>query len=106
MNAESLLRALCQRNQVPYSYGERLLPLVRRALEAPEQVRDRILVLVDRNLKDHAQGAVGHEKLYRDLEEEILVAVARVLHDWTPSEPLLDLGSTLGGLSFQNPEST
>jgi hypothetical protein len=35
----------------------------------------------------------------------VLVAVARVLHDWTPSEPMLDLGSTLGGLGAQGPET-
>ena len=105
MTPESLLQVLCERNGVPYSSGERLLPLVRRALEAPEQVRDRILILVDRNLREQSPEG-GTEKIYQELEEEILVAVAKVLHDWTPSEPLLDLGSTLGGLSFQNPEST
>jgi len=106
MTPESTLRELCERNQVPYSYGERLLPIVRRALEAPDLTRDRILALVERNLQQRADGEAGHEKLARELEHEILLAVARVLHDWTPSDPLLGLGGTLGRLSFRNPESS
>jgi hypothetical protein len=98
MNAENLLRALCERHGLPPDYGARLLPLVERALQAPEAVRDRILRLVDVNLKSCAEGRVDHEKLWRDLDQEVLVAVARVLHHWTPSEPMLDLGGHLGGL--------
>jgi hypothetical protein len=105
MTPESTLRALCERNQVPYSYGERLLPIVRSALEAPESTRERILALVERNLQQRADGIAGTEKLARSLEYETLLAVARVLHDWSPSDPLLDLGRTLGRLSFRNPES-
>lgn len=104
MTPESTLRALCERNQVPYSYGERLLPIVRRALEAPDETRERILALVERNLQQRADGVAGSEKLARDLENEILLAVARVLHDWSPSDPLLDMGGSIGGLSFKNPD--
>ncbi len=104
MTPESTLRSLCERNQVPYSAGERLLPIVRRALEAPDDTRDRILALVERNLQQRGDGISGREKLARDLEHEILLAVARVLHDWSPSDPLLDLGSNLGGPSFRSPE--
>ncbi|MFO1010816.1 MAG: hypothetical protein U1F29_12200 [Planctomycetota bacterium] len=98
MNAENLLRAMCERHGLPPDYGARLLPLVRRALQAPEDVRDRILRLVDGNLKSCAEGRVDPEKLWRDLDGEVLIAVARVLHNWTPSEPMLDLGTHLGGL--------
>ncbi len=106
MTPESTLRSLCERNQVPYSDGERLLPIVRRALEAPDDTRDRILALVERNLQQRGDGVGVQEKLARDLEHEILLAVARVLHNWSPSDPLLDLGSSnLGGLSFRNPET-
>jgi hypothetical protein len=105
MTPESTLRGLCERNQVPYSRAERLLPIVARALEAPESTRERILALVERNLQQPGGGAAGQEKLARDLEHEILLAVARVLHGWSPSDPLLDLGNTLGGLSFRNPET-
>jgi hypothetical protein len=99
MSPEDTLRALCERNQVPYDEGQRYLPLIRSALEAPDLTRERMLALVDRNLQQRHEGSAGHEKLARDLEHETLLAVARVLHDWTPSEPLLDLGSSLGGLS-------
>jgi len=94
MNPESTLRSLCERNQVPYSLalGERLLPIVRRALESPDETRERILALVERNLKLRAAGGDGQERLERDLEHEILVAVARVMHDWAPTDPFLDLG--------------
>ena len=30
-----------------------------------------------------------------EVDREVLVAVARVLHGWTPSDSMLDLGSTL-----------
>jgi len=108
MTPEDTLRSLCERNQVPYSEGQRLLPVVRRAFEAPDWTRDRILALVDQNLQQRipGAGAAAQEKLARDIEHETLLAVARVLHDWTPSEPLLDLGSSLGGLSFRNPDNS
>lgn len=98
MNAENLLRAMCERHGLPADYGQRLLPLVRRALLAPQPVRDRILRLVDTNLRSCAEGQVDQEKLWSTLDHEVLVAVARVLHGWTPSDPMLDLGTHLGGL--------
>ncbi|MFN0241534.1 MAG: hypothetical protein ACKVWV_01450 [Planctomycetota bacterium] len=70
-------------------------------MESPEEVRERILALVDGNLAQCAQGQGGYDHLWRDLDQEVLVAVARVLHDWTPSEPLLDLGPGLGGLGLR-----
>lgn len=106
MTPEDTLRALCERNHVPYGEGQRLLPIVQRALEAPIATRDRILALVDQNLQQRVTSEAGHQQLARDIEHETLLAVARVLHDWTPSEPLLGLGSTLGGLSLRNPETS
>ena len=92
MNPESTLRSLCERIQVPYSRAERLLPIVRRALESPDEMRERILALVERNLRSSATDSEAQARLDRDLENEILVAVARVLHDWGPTDPFLDLG--------------
>jgi hypothetical protein len=97
MNAENLLRAMCERHGLSPEAGARLLPLVRRALAAPADVRDRILRLVDTNLKGCPSGQIEPDKLWRDLDNEVLIAVARVLHAWTPSAPMLDLGSQLGG---------
>jgi len=95
MTPESLLRTLCEHHSIPYSQGQRLLPLVRRAFEAPSEVRDRILTLVDRNLREQAQRIPESERLHQTREEEILISVARVLHDWSPSEPLLDISHRL-----------
>jgi len=105
MTPELTLRALCKRNQVPYSDGEPLLPIVRRALQAPDAARDRILALVEDNLRLRGQGVAGREKLALDLEQEILLAVARLLHDWSPSDPMLDLGKQTRRLSSQNPDA-
>lgn len=98
MNAENLLRAICERHGLPPDYGVRLLPLIRRALQAPDDVRDRILRLVDGNLKSCAEGRIDPERLWRDLDSEVLIAVARVLHNWSPTEPMLDLGAQFDGL--------
>ena len=109
MTPESLLRSLCDRHGLPFTEALPLLPLVRRALEAPLEVRDRILVLVDRNLAEKAEArATGAKEGRKDREDEMLIAVARVLHGWVPTEPLLDLGSSLRDLSAQNqnPESS
>jgi hypothetical protein len=105
MTPENLLRSMCERHGLPADYGRRLLPLVRKAMDAPDEVRERILALVDGNLANRAQGSAELESHLEGTDQEVLVAVARVLHDWTPSEPMLDLGSTLGGLGAQGPET-
>jgi hypothetical protein len=114
MTPENLLRSMCERHGLPAEYGQRLLPLVRRAMEAPDEVRDRLLALVDGNLADHAQsgpsdaedadGAQREVEIQRDIDEDVLIAVARVLHGWSPSEPLFDFGSSVGGLETQDPD--
>jgi hypothetical protein len=102
MTPELFLRTLCEQNAVPYSLGVRLLPLVRRAFEAPLDVRDRILLLVDRNLREQAEGLPESERMAHRMEEQMLVAVARVLHEWSPSEPMLDVSERLSGLDLGN----
>lgn len=93
MTPENWLRSVCERHGLPASYGLRLIPLVRRAMEAPDEVRERILALVEGNLVQRARGESGDPTLMRDLDHEVLLAVAKVLHNWSPSEPMLDLGS-------------
>lgn len=97
MNAESQLRRMCARLGLPFHLGTRLLPLVERALRSPEDVRERLLALVEANLahcaRDHKQG----HSLQERLDTEVLVAVARVLHAWSPSRMMLDLGDQLEG---------
>ncbi|MDA1266989.1 MAG: hypothetical protein O2816_18065 [Planctomycetota bacterium] len=100
MDARRLLLRMCTRHQLAYSDASRLLPLIERALTSPNHVRDRILVLVENNLARKATGNAARttEQVHRDLDEEVLVSVTRVLHNWTPTSKVLDLGQVLPGL--------
>ena len=42
--------------------------------------------------------AVTSDQVHRDLDEEVLTSVAGVLHNWTPSSKVLDLGQVMPGL--------
>jgi len=92
MEAEIILSRLCERHGVEPDRGARLLPLVRWALEGPQDARERILRLVEASLK---AGQAVPQRALKDLEvaaeHALLVAVARVLHMWSPDEGLLDL---------------
>ncbi|MBL8861616.1 MAG: hypothetical protein JNK02_06345 [Planctomycetes bacterium] len=94
MSAEHLVRALCARHGLPDEAGTPFLPLVRKALLATDTTRERILRLVDEALADRAD-AVANGTRDAAGDDRVLMAVARVLHPWTPSEGILDLGSTL-----------
>lgn len=104
MSPEDLVRALCQRHGLPAEAGAPYLDLVAKALLAPDDVRDRILKLVDAGLSERATAELTQKRALTDAEREVLVAVARVLHTWTPSGSMLDLGSTLGQIG-QEPEA-
>lgn len=94
MSAENLVRALCARHGLPEDAGIPFLPLVRKALVATDGTRERILRLVDDALGERGEAlAKGSRDPAGD--DRVLVAVARVLHPWTPSEGMLDLGSSL-----------
>ena len=71
--------------------------MVERALESPAQLRDRLLRLVEENLarRSPKSAAPSLRETTRDLEEEILFSVARILHNWTPSGKILDLSRLL-----------
>ena len=81
MDARTELERLCTRYAVPLEHGQRLLPLIERALRAPPELRQRILEVVEATLNADA------EELSRskDLEQRILIAVAQVLHAWPRS---------------------
>jgi len=116
MDARRLLQRMCARHGLALQDAIRLLPLIERALLAPQTVRDRILALVEHNLTRKAEGArpgaaqrpgestgaASPSELsgpfQADLDAEILVSVARVLHAWTPSAKLLELGRVLPDL--------
>lgn len=91
---------MCQRHGLTADDSARLLPLIERALHAPNSVRDRILLLVDHNLSKKATGTSSRDpqRVQHDLDEEILCSVGRVLHRWTPSPKLLELGRILPDL--------
>jgi hypothetical protein len=93
MEAESLLNQLCARHGVDPASGARLLPLVRWALEAPPESRERILQVVENQLRGEPQegelNASGDRQVAA--EHAVLVAVAKVLHQWNPKLSLLDL---------------
>ena len=99
MNPRRLLERMCARHRLSFNRARPLLPLVERALASPARLRDRILALVDANIARRAGGVVtGVEGLARDLDEEVLSSVAKVLHNWTPSKSVLDIGGSLRNL--------
>jgi hypothetical protein len=104
MTPEDLVRALCARHGLPPEAGAPYLILVQKALTAPDEVRDRILTLVNEGLSQRAQGLTAVPPAGQEVDREILVAIAKVLHTWAPSDSMLDLGSTLGHFG-QGPEA-
>ncbi len=94
MSADELIRALCARHGLPPEAGAAFLPLVRKALASVDASRDRLLRLVDEALAERAD-ALSSGVQERRAADRTLVAVARVLHTWSPSEGMLDLGSSL-----------
>ncbi len=94
MSAEHLVRALCARHGLPEEAGTPFLPLVRKALQSTDGTRERILRLVDEALGERGEAlATGSRNPAGD--DRVLIAVARVLHAWTPSDGMLDLGSSM-----------
>jgi hypothetical protein len=94
MNPENVVRALCARHGLPPEAGVPYMSLVEKALAAPDDLRERLLTLVDGSLAQRAQGIPDDPAMWKEADREVLLAVARVLHGWTPSAPMLDLGST------------
>ena len=94
MSAENLVRALCARHGLPEEAGTPFLPLVRKALASTDGTRERILRLVDESLAERGE-ALARGSRDPAGDDRVLIAVARTLHPWTPSEGILDLGSTL-----------
>jgi len=83
MNPLTILTSLCAHFDVPVSKGRKLIPLIERALEAPEPIKGRILSLIKRTLKREAE---RHKATQREsaLDERMLGVVAKVVHPWTP----------------------
>ena len=96
MDAERLLHRMCRRRGLPASRANELLPLVQRAVVSSSKVRRRLLTLIDRNLARRSGGdpSATLESLEADLDEEVLVSVARRVHAWSP--PWKSRGATDG----------
>lgn len=92
MTPESLLHAMCQRHGLPQQSGQPHLSLIRKALKSPLEIRNRILLLVDGNLAERARGEKSEERGLGVHDDELLKAIARVMHSWTPSASVLGLG--------------
>lgn len=100
MTPENWLRAMCVRHGLPPEHGRSLIPVVRRAMGAPEELRAKLLGLVEADLAQRAglPPRANAPELSADQDRRMLNAVARALHGWTPSRPMLDLGDRLGDL--------
>lgn len=105
MTPEALLQAMCKRHGLSPDSGESLLPLVKKAVESPPEIRNRILFLVDRNLASKAKGVADEKRLWNELDNDVLVAVAKVLHGWHPSGEILNMGDQLKGERGKGPDS-
>ena len=105
MTPEEMLREMCVRHGLPPDYAVKLIPVVRRAMDSSEEVRQRIMAMVEGNLAQHAADLEEQEEADRDPEEAVLLAVARLMHHWTPSESMLDLSSGFGGLDLTGLEN-
>ncbi|HEV8111217.1 MAG TPA: hypothetical protein VGR31_00425 [Planctomycetota bacterium] len=99
-NPEALLRKMCLQHGLPPDYAIKLIPVVRRAMESPDEIRERILAMVEGNLAQHAADRVLTPPEAKDPDDAVLLAVARLMHHWTPSESALDPDSGFGGLDL------
>ena len=91
LDPHRLLRELCARYEVPVFEGQRLLPLLERAAAAAPEVRARVLRLVEDSLARglEATDASLVDQVEADLDLEVLVRVARSLHQWEPGDESL-----------------
>lgn len=99
MNPQTILDQLCERHGVDPEQAARLLPLVTWALKGPEDSRKRILSVVERTLAGDGDCAQERQdELNAAADHAVLVAVGRILHDWTPTDSFLGVDlSALGG---------
>ena len=81
MDAQRLLRRMCERHRLPFERAETLLPLIERALISPGcRCAIAFWALVDTNLSKQKDGDSPGSTLAaveRDLDEEVLVSVAK-----------------------------
>jgi hypothetical protein len=88
MSPEEKLERLCRRHGVPPMRGARLLPLVRRALAADGELRERLLAVVRATLTRDAEELARSERF----DQRCLLALGGALHRW-PGRGASDAGS-------------
>ncbi|QDV08938.1 hypothetical protein Poly30_44930 [Planctomycetes bacterium Poly30] len=98
MEADRLLARMCRRHALDPDEAADLERLVARALISPSSVRKKILALIDAALVRRACGdpTATLDAVERDLDEEVLLAVAKRVHDWEPGASLDGFGLTEG----------
>jgi hypothetical protein len=80
-----IIADLCQRFGVSNEFGERLRPLVERAVRSEPDKRRRILDLIERSFDQEARRARLQTAQILSVEDKrVLTTVARVLHPWNP----------------------
>jgi len=86
MDAQRLFDRICKRHGIESERLAEYVPLVERAIVSPEKVRDKILMMIDDSLSRRASGdpSATFIALERDLDDEVLQAVAERLHGWAP----------------------
>ncbi len=86
MDAEGTIEEFCRRFGIPHEFGDRLRPLIERALSSPAEKRQRLLDLVERSFAEEARRR-SSALSPRDLAPEewsLLKTIALVLHAWNP----------------------
>lgn len=97
MSPKQILAAIGDRYDVPPGYGNRFLPLIRRAVEAGPEVRDRILALVETSFSREQERQRRRQAAHTATDEwRVVKVVARVLHAWSPPEWLVRWGEDPG----------
>ena len=96
VEAHRLLARMCRRHALNFEEAADLGKLVERALISPTRVRKKILDLIDAALSRRANGdtTATLDAVERDLDEEVLLAVAKRVHNWEPGASLDGFGLT------------
>lgn len=85
---------MCRRHALDPDDAADLNLLVQRALISPTSVQKKILTVIDAALARRAAGdnTATLDAVERDLDEEVLLAVAKRVHTWEPGKSLDNFG--------------
>ena len=86
MDPQTIVERLCRSFGVSADFGERILPLVEKAMECPEPKRKRLLALVERSFEHEAQRRAQQMSPSQLPPEDLRLVntVAGLLHGWSP----------------------